>query len=361
MEGSVRIEEQSFAEKEQRILEYEGLTATLFTYESGIRAVRLANDRGYIVVLPFMGMMIWDAELGGRRLTMGSMFNQPKPTEFFLHTYGCFMMHCGALRMGCPGPEDTHPLHGEIPCAPYRDIAVHFSSEEEPYLCITGIHEHDTAFTAHYKARPEVKLTKGSSLMDITMNISNRSRKPMELMYMCHINYRPVDHGRIVQSVPWDTKHMVLRTYIPAHVTVSKKFLGFMDKVKDSPALTQVLKPKDEYDPEIAIFMNGPRVDEGGFCHFMQVHPDGTADYVGYRPDLMDHPTRWIMRTGEQEAVGIALPSTCDPEGYTAEHKKGNIKEVPGNSTVAMKVRTGVLNKKEALAMEGHIAKLMKS
>jgi hypothetical protein len=360
MEERIRIERHFFTEKEQTMLEYEGLKVTLFIYESGVEAVRLSGDQGSVVVLPYMGQMIWDAELAGRRLTMGSMFDQPKLTDFFLHTYGCFMMHCGALRMGCPGPQDTHPLHGELPCAPYRDVSVRFGTDERvPYLCITGTYEHDLAFTAHYRAQPEVRMWSGSSLLDISMNIENRSRYPMDLMYMCHINYRPVDHGRIVQSLPWDSDHMVLRTSIPEHVTVSKKFLAFMDRVQADPSLTQVLKPDDEYRPEMAIFMKGLMTDEQGFCHFMQVHPDGTADYVGYRPDLMDHPSRWIMRTGEQEALGIALPSTCDPEGYAAEKKKGHLREVPGDSSLSLKMRTGVLDRSKTAEMEDHITRLL--
>jgi hypothetical protein len=29
--------------------------------------------------------------------------------------------------------------------------------------------------------------------------------------------------------------------------------------------------------------------ESDGLCHFMQVHPDGEADYVGLSPELMDH------------------------------------------------------------------------
>jgi hypothetical protein len=74
----------------------------------------------------------------------------------------------------------------------------------------------------------------------------------------------------------------------------------------------------------------------------------------------MDHPTRWIMRTGEQEALGIALPSTCDPEGYTEEKKKGNIRQIPGNASVSLAVKTGVLDRRDAEEMERHIGEMMK-
>jgi len=356
MEGKVRIEESFFTECEQTILEYDGMSATLFTYPGGVRAVRISTNRGHIVVLPYMGQQIWDAVMDGRRLTMGSMFSYPKCTDFFLHTYGCFMMHCGAFRMGGPGPEDNHALHGELPCAQYCDVELLYGSDDQgSFLGITGLFEYDMAFTVHYSAKPTVMLRKDSTLFDISMQIENRSKYDMELMYMCHINYRPVDKGRIVQCVPWDAEHMALRKSIPKHISVSESFLRFMDRIEVDPSLTQTLKPEDEYKPELAIFMREPATDSQGLSHFMQVHPDGQADYVCFKPELLDRPTRWIMRTGEQEALGIALPSTCDPEGYTAEKQKGNIKFIAGGASVDLAVKTGVLDREEATRMEKHI------
>jgi hypothetical protein len=362
MEGMARIEKHFFTGREQTLVSYDGLTAILFIYPSGVRAVRIETDRGHIVVLPYMGQQIWDAVMDGRRLTMGSMFQYPKCTDFFLHSYGCFMMHCGAFRMGGPGPEDSHSLHGELPCAPYTDVEIRYGSDDQgTYMGITGRYDYDMAFTTHYSAKPSVTLRKGSTLMDIAMHVENRSRYDMELMYMCHINYRPVDHGRIVQSLPWDTQHMVLRKSIPEHISVSDNFLAFMDRLEHDPSLTRTLKPEDEYKPELAIFMRDPATDERGLSHFMQVHPDGQADYVGFNPELLDRPTRWIMRTGEQEALGIALPSTCDPEGYSAEKRKGHIKHIAGGSSVDLSARTGILDRKEAVQMEKHIEGLIKN
>ena len=359
MEGKVRIQEEYFNGREHTLLEYDGMSATLFDYPSGVHAVRIDSDRGHIVVLPYMGQQIWDAVIDGRRLTMGSMFTYPKNTDFFLNSYGCFMMHCGAFRMGGPGPKDNHALHGELPCARYTEVELIYGTDDEGcYMGITGIYDYDMAFTTHYRAKPRVFLRKDSTLMDIGMHIENRSRYEMELMYMCHINYRPVDHGRIVQSLPWDQKHMVLRKSIPEHISVSDSFLAFMDRIEVDPSLTQTLNPEDEYKPELAIFMRGPLTDDQGLSHFMQVHPDGQADYVCFNPELFDHPARWIMRTGEQEALGIALPSTCDPEGYSAEKKKGYIKHIAGGSSVDLTVSTGVLDSTEASKMEKHIQSL---
>lgn len=91
----------------------------------------------------------------------------------------------------------------------------------------------------------------------------------------------------------------------------------------------------------------------------MQVHPDGSADYIRYKPEELDHNTRWISRTKDQEGLGLALPATCDPEGYTAEKKKGNIKAIPAKSSVSFSVVAGYLRKEEAENMEALISKIV--
>jgi hypothetical protein len=72
-----------------------------------VEAVRLENARGHLVVLPWLGQMIWDATFDGHDLTMRNMFSQPKPANVIVETYGCFAFHSGLLANGCPSAEDT--------------------------------------------------------------------------------------------------------------------------------------------------------------------------------------------------------------------------------------------------------------
>ncbi len=102
----------------------------------------------------------------------------------------------------------------------------------------------------------------------------------MELMYMNHINFRPVEHGKIYQSVKWTNENMAVRTSIPEHVKASQKYIEFLSKLKENPGLTREINPDDEYNPEIAFFMNAPGVDKDGIAHYMQLHPDGSARFI---------------------------------------------------------------------------------
>ena len=356
--GTVVLRKSSFTEAEKTFSSYGGLQVSTFCYESGVQAVKVANERGYITVLPYKGQQIWDAVFGGRSLAMKSLFPCPKNVSSFLDSYGCLMMHCGALRMGCPGPEDDHPLHGELPYADYREASLVFGENEGGrYIGVTGIYEYNKAFGDAYLAKPMVKLYEGSSVMEVSIRIDNMSRYPMELMYMCHFNFAIARNGRIFQTADWDNKSMLLRTSIPEHVKVSKRFLDFLERLKSDPTLTQIIRPEDEYFPEIVFFINNPSEDSDGWAHVMQMHEDGSADLVSQRPSELDHHARWILKSKNGEVMGI-LPATCDPEGHAAEKKKGNVREIPAEGSVEFTVKGGYLDKNESQAMRKHIESL---
>jgi len=355
-----KLHEDFFLEKEKIFINHGELTASLFKYESGVNAVRIKNKFGYFIMLPFMGQMIWEVYFGGRFLGMKTMYTQPKKASNFLYTYGCFLMHCGALRMGCPGPEDDYPIHGELPLASYDNIEIITGEDEKgKYMSITGNYEYNRAFGDIYCARPIVVLREESTLIDISMKIENQSNYPMELMYMSHINFRPVENCKILQCIDWSPKNMEIRSVIPTHIKVSDEFIKFLEALKTNPQKTQVIRPEDVYNPEIAFFMKKPKMDEEGWTHFMNMHPNGSADYVRYKPEQLDHCTRWISRTKNQEGLGLALPATCDPEGYTAEKLKGNIKNIVGKSSITFSMTAGYLGNDAAVLMEKNIERIL--
>ena len=110
-----------FFESKARVLVEAGpLSASAFRFDSGVAGVRLRNELGAVVMLPFQGQQIWSVEFGGRELAMRTPFTEPRPTRVYLETYGGFLLHCGATAMGVPTGADTHPLHGELPNAPYQ-------------------------------------------------------------------------------------------------------------------------------------------------------------------------------------------------------------------------------------------------
>ena len=68
-----------FAEHPRILLKNSDFTVTAFRYASGVEGLKIENSRGHLVILPWMGQMIWDAQFDGHDLTMRNMFSQPKP------------------------------------------------------------------------------------------------------------------------------------------------------------------------------------------------------------------------------------------------------------------------------------------
>ena len=356
MKGQIGLQKSQFSESERPLCEFGQLKASSFLFGSGVHAVRISSARGHIIVLPYQGQQIWDAVFEGRRLTMKTFFPQPVSSTHLLESYGAFLYHCGALRMGNPGPEDDHPLHGELPAAPYADAwLVAGEDSGGTYLGVSGIFRYTRAFGDKYTAVPTVKLYENSTILDVGMTIENHAHVPMDLMYMCHVNFLPAENGEIVQATGWDTKDMVLRSSIPAHVNPTPEFLAFMESLKKNPGVTRILRPEDQYNPEIVFYVRNLKADSRGMTHMLQKHPDGTSDYVGYNVKELDHTVRWILKHDDQKVNGMALPATCDPEGYTAEKKKGNVRTIPALGTVSFSVRTGCMDAADTKKMDAAI------
>jgi hypothetical protein len=360
-ETTVYIRPWFFTEKKRTLLEHGPLSASAFQFDSGVCGLTLQNEVGKLVLLPFQGQQIWSAEFGGRNLTMRSMFPEPRPTREYLETYGGFLLHCGATAMGVPEAGDTHPLHGELPNAPYQKAYIVAGEDEGgDYIGMGGWYKHTVAFGYNYVAEPLVKLYAGASLFQVSMTVTNLKRTAMELMYLAHVNFRPVDNGRLVYSAPCTPEHVRVRKSIPSHVRPGPGYREFIEELGQHPEKHHVLAPELVFDPEL-VFSIDYLADEDGWAHSLQVHPDGGADYVRHRPDQLDIGVRWICRTPDQDAMGLVLPATAEPEGYSAEKTKGNIKVVPGGGTFHFDLEIGTLSAEQAKDVEVKIGQILGS
>lgn len=332
-----------FGEKERPLFTSGELSISTFRFDSGVAAVRAKNARGEIIVLPFQGQQVWRASFDGRDLTMRSMFDQPRETRVYLETYGGFMIHCGITGLGAPGPEDTHVLHGELPNAPFESAWLEIG---ENSLTVAGSYQHTVAFSTNYRATVETKLTAGLALMDISVSVENLKRTPMDLMYLGHANFKPVDNGELHYTADYTANSVRVRRSIPSHVTPKPGYPEFLAELAEDPKGHHVLSPGLAFDPEV-VFEIDMKSDADGFAHALQKHPDGTADYVRCRPDQAPLCTRWICRTPDQDGLGIAFPSTSGVEGYAAEKAKGRVETVEGGETWRIDMRLGLLTARE--------------
>ena len=261
--------------------------------------------------------------------------------------------------MGVPTGADTHPLHGELPNAPYQEAFLQLGRDGYgEYLGLGGQYQHTVAFSTNYLARPMVKLYAGSSLIRIYLEVENLKNTEMDLMYLAHINFRPVSNGRLVYSAVCTPETVRVRKSIPSHVVPKPGYKEFLDSLAQHPEKHHVLAPDLMFDPEV-VFMVDYKTDETGWAHTLQIHPNGSSDYVAHRPAELDHGVRWICRTADQEALGLILPATAEPEGYHAEKEKGNIKVIQAHETFACEMVAGVLGIDETHQLEGKINQIL--
>ena len=187
-----------FTDKPTLLAEDGEFKAVAFRYSTGVAALKVSNRRGSFTILPWMGQMIWRCDFDGRELAMKSMYDEPADCkECFNESYGCFMMHCGLTAMGNPTKDDTHVGHAELPIARYQEAYLEFG---DGFAAVGGTFTNRLCFTYDYAFSPRVVLRKDAVKIEISGTVTNNKDIPFEYYYLCHVNHRPVDGSRIVES-----------------------------------------------------------------------------------------------------------------------------------------------------------------
>ncbi len=356
MQITLPLNDQQFGPAEAVIAETDGLVASAFRYGTGVAALRIRNRVGEIVCLPFQGQQIADATFHGRRLTMRSMFGEPPKATHYLGNSGGFLVHCGATAMGNPSAEDNHPLHGELPNLPYQSASLLIGEDERgPWMGMTGVGRYTIAFTHNYEVRPVLKLHADSGRIDAEIEFRNLKHSAMELMYLAHVNFRPHDGAKILDTVPDDAAHIRIRRRVPQGLfTLTESFTKMLEEMVEKPWLHRDLVPGRAIDPEIVMGLSFTG-DAEGWGHSMQLLPDGTADFVSHRLDGLPSGVRWMTRNADQDALGLFLPGTAEADGYLAEKAKGNVRIIPPQGSYRCAMRFGALTANEAQALKTHI------
>lgn len=381
----VELRESMFTEAETLLLTHgEHLEVSTFRYSTGVAAVRVRNSVGEMVVLPFQGQQVWRASFHGEEPTMRSLFDEPKPVSpsrvwGYLETYGGFVVHCGALAMGVPGEGDDHLVHGELPNAPYQRAWVdigNFAPENASVtaggrddaprqpICgavsVGGTYTHSQAFTHHYEATAEALLHESSSAISVDMAVTNRFHKPMPLMAMEHVNFKPVVGGVLKYSARNGREDVQLRQSVPGHVVPSEAHLAFVARCAEDPSLLDTFTPDvlAALDPEVVAYYDY-KADAEGYAHTMQVLPSGKAHYIAHKPSQLPKGVRWIVNDGSQAALGMCLPATAYPEGKTIEEARGNVLSLAPGETFKCEVVVGVLEAGQVAYVSSRIDDIM--
>ncbi|MCS4483925.1 aldose 1-epimerase family protein [Gleimia sp. 6138-11-ORH1] len=337
MSVKIFLDRAQFSAEPKVIAETAEFTVSIFKYGTGIESLILENSRGYVELLPYMGQILWAAEFDGVDLRMTNMFSQPQPAKQIVDNYGCFSFHSGLLSGGCPSSEDTHPLHGEFPCADMQEAWVEIS---EGAVTAYSLYEYVQGFGHHYEAVPSVKLNAGSALFEIDMRVSNLSNyQPMPLQYMCHMNYAFVPGGRMSSNLPDDA--FKLRRTIPAHVKPTPEWTKLNEDILSGAFNANSLEGAEAFDPEIVYFADDlPQYGEN--AEFELTSPEGVTFYTAFKTADFPVATRWILHNEDQKVAAFVLPGTSRPEGYKAAEACGMLIWLPAGESKHFSVTTGI-------------------
>ncbi|MCK9479110.1 MAG: DUF4432 family protein [Firmicutes bacterium] len=339
---TLHLQRRFFTEKEHMLIEHGDFCVSLFRYGSDVEAVRVKNSKGEFIWLPFKGQQVWRMSFCGRDLTMKSMFDEPAASDDFGAGYGCFMLHCGMTAMGNPAPDDTHPQHGELPNAAYDFAYISIDTDAGGnYIEAGGVFDYKRAFETHYTASPKIRLYESGTVLDISMTVENKRSDPMEYLYLCHVNFRPLEGAELV----YDANCMRIHKDIPASLSAekAKALRDYMEALSENPWIQNVIDARTQiYEPEI-VFTFNYKADESGWAKCMQTAPDGSADFVACRLRELPVGIRWIARTPHEDAMGMLLPSTAEHLGYNYCKKNRQIKYLGANESITFAVKAGVL------------------
>ena len=335
-----------FTGKPTTLAEEGEFKAVAFRYSTGVEALKVSNRRGSFTILPWMGQMIWRCDFDGRELAMKSMYDEPKNCKTtFAESYGCFMMHCGLTAMGNPTPEDDHIGHAELPVARYDEAYLEFGKDKTgEYVTVGGTYNDDWCFTRNYAFSPRVVLRKGAAKIEISATIKNNKDIPLEYFYLCHVNHRPVNGSKIVES-PLKKAPIINREvpdgYYKPWADATNKFLDMLEK--DYRVQQTVGVKGESYRPEIVnCYFHKP--DAKGWATVKQVYPDKkNGVFVRYRPSELPYATRWIARTEQEDAMGMCLPATCEHKGRIFARKMHEERFLAPGKTFTLHVETGIL------------------
>ena len=352
------LKREFFSDREFLIAEEGAFRATAFKYSTGVCAIKVENEKGYFIILPFQGQQIWRANFLGRELSMQTKFDEPVPTLEYLETYGGFLLHCGINAFGVPQSDDNHRQHGEIPNGAFDTAYIDITDE---YIAVGGTYNFNKSFVKNYSFTPETRLYHNETVLKIMIELENRRALDMEYMYLCHINFRPIDGSELIYSADYDLDHITIHKSVPDTLpeAESKKLSDYFDALEKEITLHhKVGADYQAYNPEICFTVkyNG---DENNRAYTLQYNNDG-ASYVSHPVDVLPSSVRWISRTGDENSMGMVLPATAEHFGYTNAKRKGQIKILPGYSKLNFMLEAGWLEKADADKVKAKIEDMKK-
>lgn len=341
----ISLQKSFFGETKKELLQYGEFKINTLRYTSGVEALEIINSKCSFIFTPFKGQQIWHFTVNGEEISMLTTVKEPQDTTVYLENYGGFLYHCGLISFGAP--DEIHPHHGELPNAQYKNCFIMCEEDEKgKFIILGGETEHNTAFIRGYKFSPQIKLYENECIFKINVCIENMRSYSLEYMYLCHLNFKPINGAKLIYNAEND-----VIIYPTAESEVMNKYKL---KLQENPRIMDNIGNKDEmYDPEICFGIKYIP-DKDGRAHTLQYAENG-ACYVSHPVEELPYGIRWISRTKQEDSLGMVLPATAEHLGYKNAIEKAQIKTVNPNEKLEFYLEAGFLFKDEADKMKEYI------
>ena len=86
-------------------------------------------------------------------------------------------------------------------------------------------------------------------------------------------------------------------------------------------------------------YLKGAPVQADGRVRYAMLRREGDAFAIRWDPETMPHTMRWVLVNSDQSVAAFAMPATCEPEGYSAEKRKGNVRTLAGGESARLRDR----------------------
>lgn len=333
-----------FSDKEKPLLTTDAIKVSLFNYESGVEAVRIRSELWEMIWLPFLGQQIWDFSVRGNSIKMHSSVQTPSGGLSYLENYGALLLHCGISGMGNSSPEDTHPLHGELPAAAYQSA---WLVADNACLVLGGTYSYRNAYGICYDFSPEITVDAGKTRFAVKCMLTNTRKRTIPYQYLAHINFLPEFNDRIYSTAVLSPENVTIRKNPPETSNGIREYESFYNTYSEHPEGLNSIKESHIYDPELVLWFRRDRPLSDGLCHAVLQKNDTEAFFVSYDPQSLDHAIRWISINPDFRAAGILLPATAETEGFLKEEAKGNIKYLNRGESVDFIYNAGMMTGRE--------------
>jgi hypothetical protein len=180
-------------------------------------------------------------------------------------------------------------------------------------------------------------------------------------MYLCHINFRPVDGAQLIYSALADPEHVRAHVAVPADLPAADaaRLRRTIERINADPAVHHRIDPQDQcYDPEVVMTIKY-LADASGYAHSLQKRPQGDAFYVAHRIAELPLVLRWIARTGDEDALGMVLPATAEHLGRERASRDGMMKTLAAGDSVCLSMKVGYLDAAATAAVEAQITAIL--